>query len=63
MEMVPLCVLDPISPSESQEVRPGLAAPQRRPSFALCPWGGQPPTFMQSQQALIVGSAYKLNSS
>lgn len=61
---VPLCVFwTPLPPPASQEVQPGLAAPQRWPSFAPCPWGVQPPTFMQSQQALIVGSAYKLNSS
>lgn len=38
-----VCILNPTSPFTSQEVWAGLAGPQRRPSFALCPWGGQPP--------------------
>ena len=44
LEGVPLCVLyTPLPPPTSQEVQPGLAAAQRRPSFALHPSGGQPP--------------------
>lgn len=38
-----VCFRPHFPPPTSQEVRPGLAAPQRRPSFALCPLGGQPP--------------------
>lgn len=43
-------------PRHGMSLKAGLLVPR-------APWERSPPTFMQSQQALIVGSAYWLNSS